>query len=666
MAKTYNSELHEFVTGYFKSCNANIIKQENNYFVVEFPGGIRKTYTYIAKIAAENKDIDLLAKGSNALNEIIKNCASAAAFSEATVSYSMKSVASTFAYKKCCDLCAFFTVCTYKDKCCDFCSYYKECNTKLLNANFTGFGDLIMSIPLNVICFTFLVELSNDYSISQKVEKLIPILIDMESGKPLSSIKLDDLLNLDMKPTEEIIPLDEIRYRNFMNIARKEAYEKIRNQLEVFKKDIEGVLKHKITSIIDKYEDEYADNYTKSTLEQLNKLQEESLKLCEREIRGYAINCDYHLKNVLLMHTSKDIRQLFFKLNDTANEVAVNAEIFLNNVMIKCSECNTEIDEGVICKNGHTICKNCMEICSACGKSICSACDEETFLCSTCGDIICSDCVAYCNSCNAAICPSHSYRCATCGKLYCIDCYEICAICGSSICQIHSYVCNTCNSYVCSDHIHKCSVCGGSFCDDHIHECSICNENLCDTHIIKSAYSDRIVCSKHKGECAACNKIFSCDELQKCSICDAAFCPTHIKYCVYCNKSYCSEHINHCRCCGKDYCNCVQGVKCRLCNETYCPDCINENGLCIACQKLVQIDKKNDVVKDITEAMPELEGYKKYYLGTACEVKVLYTKKLLQGYLIVFDDNNNRIVASKKIPLFKFLQDKFIINRRYK
>jgi hypothetical protein len=72
------------------------------------------------------------------------------------------------------------------------------------------------------------------------------------------------------------------------------------------------------------------------------------------------------------------------------------------------------------------------------------------------------------------------------------------------------------------------------------------------------------------------------------------------------------------------------------------------------------------VVKDITEAMPELEGYKKYYLGTACEVKVLYTKKLLQGYLIVFDDNNNRIVASKKIPLFKFLQDKFIINRRYK
>ena len=236
MGQVYNSELHKFVKGYFNSHNANIVEQQDNFFVVEFPGGSRKTYTYVARVAAENKDINLLAKGSKALNDMIKDCTSIAAFSEVFVSYNTESVASSLNYKNCCDLCPFFTICEHKDRCCDFCTYYKACNTKLLNADFLRLESVKESKPLKIICFIFLVELSNDYSLSQKVEKLVSVLIDTESGKAIGNVRLDDLISLDMKSADKTLVLDEIKYRHFMNIARQEAFETIRNQLEVFKK----------------------------------------------------------------------------------------------------------------------------------------------------------------------------------------------------------------------------------------------------------------------------------------------------------------------------------------------------------------------------------------------------------------------------------------------
>lgn len=650
-----------FVKGYFDTQNAKIIEQQDNFFIVEFPKGLRETYTYVARVAAENKDIKLLAKGSKALNSMILECASHAALSEVYVLYNTESVSTSLTHKNCCDLCPFFTICEHKDKCCDFCSYYKVCNTSLLNANFVRFGDVKKSTPLNIICFIFLVELSNDYSLSQKVEKLVSVLIDLDTGKTMGNIRTNDLLNLDMSVCDRSLSLDEKQYRYYMNIARQEAFETIKNQLEVFKKEIEGTLKDKISSIVNKYEDEYIDSYTKATLDQLDKLQEEALKLCEREIRGYAINCDYHLKNVILMHTAKDIRELVFKHHETGIEIIIPAEILLNNVMIRCSECNTEIDLGTLCKEGHVTCKNCMEICSACGKTICTICDDESYICSTCGEIVCADCVAECTSCGAILCPSHSYRCATCGKMFCIDCYEICDICENSICNTHVSQCQDCNAFVCSEHIHKCSVCDDMFCDNHIYKCSACNNNLCKTHAIKSSYSGKVVCSRHSDQCFVCKNIFALDELKKCTICSTILCPDHIKECSNCGKVYCTEHINHCSSCGKDYCSCTHGVRCKLCQETYCPECINSKGLCKACNSLVDIEKDDNLLKSVFNNIPEIAGYRKYYLGRTLEINVLYAKNLFTGHLIIFD-NNGKIISSRKISIIEFLKRKLLNN----
>lgn len=659
MIKDYNSELHKFVESYFSIIEASIIEKQNNFFIVEYKDGSRKTYTYVARVAAENKDITLLAKGSAALNKMIKECTQIGGFSEVDAIYTDKTISSTLCPKDCCDLCPFFTICENKGKCCDFCSYYKTCNTSIINADFVKLGDIRDSQPLDILCFRFLVELSNDYSLSQKVEKFVTVLIDIKSKKTIHDICFDGISGIEIIDSSATTSLDEKEYHNLLSIARKEAHASIKNQLEVFKKEIEDTLKDKIKSIIDKYEEEYIENYTKSTLEQLDNLQEEGLKLCERELRGYAINCDYHLTNVILMHTSKDVRYVTFRQHSNNAEIDVSAEIFLNRINIRCSECHGEIDVGAVCDNGHIICKNCMDICSACGKIICSVCDEESYICSTCGEVICTDCSTQCASCDAIVCPSHSYRCTTCGNVFCIDCYEICNVCGCTICSNHANTCSTCSAYVCSDHIHKCAVCNTPNCDDHIYYCEKCNDALCEEHAYKSHYSQKIICEKHSAKCTECNEIFAMDELSKCTLCSLVLCPEHIKTCSNCSKKYCAEHINHCKACGKDYCTCTQSVKCKLCKETYCPSCVNDNGICKACESLKYLDTNLEEIQDILEKLPHIAKYKKFYIGRSNEANVLYAKNLMGGHMIVFD-NNKEIISVRKISWLEFIRTKIL------
>lgn len=659
MQNIYDTDLHKFVKSYFDACGVKIINQQDNFFIAEFPGNIRKTYTYLAKVAAENKDIILLAKGSHALNEMIKECSAKAAFSEVYITHNEDSVKQFLIHHNCCDLCPFYLICEYKNKCCDFCSYYKLCNTCIQNADFIGFGDIFESKPVNLICFVFMVVLSNDYSLSQEVEKIVPVLINMDTGEPMGVIRIEDLIKLNMESTDMKTNLDENKYMDFLNTARKEVYEAIKNQLDVFKKEIEGTLKDKIKSIIDKYEEEYVDIYTRSTQEQLDKLQQEALKLCDREIRGYAINCDYQLKNVILIHTNRIIRDLIFRLRDTGSIIPISSEIFLNNIMIRCSECNTDLDVGTICEAGHVTCKNCTEICSVCGKPICTVCDDESYICSTCGEVVCANCVKQCASCNTVLCPSHGYRCYTCGELYCIDCFEICDICGTDICISHSSQCSECRKFVCPEHIHSCTVCGDMLCDNHIYKCSICNDNLCKKHAIKSSYSNKHVCSGHSGKCSVCNNIFAVDELKNCTVCQASLCPEHVKTCSNCGKIYCSEHISHCICCGKDYCSCTTGVKCALCQQTYCPDCINSKGICRACESLRGVSREDELVKSIISQAPEIKKYRRFYIGTSGEVNVLYALNILNGLLVVTSVKGN-ILSKKKTGILQFIKRRIL------
>jgi len=57
--------------------------------------------------------------------------------------------------------------------------------------------------------------------------------------------------------------------------------------------------------------------------------------------------------------------------------------------------------------------------------------------------------------------------------------------------------------------------------------------------------------------------------------------------------------------------------------------------------------------------MPEVKGYRKYYLGAAHEINILYAKNIITGYLIVFD-NSGKILNRGKISYLEFIRRKFL------
>ncbi|HHV60357.1 MAG TPA: hypothetical protein GXX49_08775 [Clostridiaceae bacterium] len=665
MNSIYNSTLHKFVEIYLKLTGGKILEINDDFFVVLLADGTKVFYTYSPRIAAENKEMTLIAKGSKLLQKMIRECSLKSAFSEVAVKNTERSIKSALEKKCCCDLCPFSTVCENHDECCYYCHYYKNCNTNIENAEFIGTKTIKKTEEANLILFMFLVEISNDYSLSQKVSKTVPVLIDLETGEVIDDLLVNDIDSLDLANCEESIMIDNGNYVKILNNARKVASKIVSRHLEVFRKNIEDVLGGKITSIISKFEEEYVDTYTTSTLEQLQEMQEEALKLCEREIRGYTINCDYHLKSVNILHAKRDIRDIIVRHNHTGKELLVEADVLLSKVDIKCSQCGMEIDRAVICENGHVLCRNCMEVCSICNKVICDVCEGESYVCSTCGEIVCEDCYVKCSKCDSLQCKSHIYECAVCGEKLCVDCYEICKECDESLCKDHFVYCGNCGDPVCLEHASKCSICGRLFCHEHTEKCQVCNEFICDEDTNYSAYSGRAVCGRHLVKCEVCEDNFAEDEIKECTVCKEKLCPNHIKTCNKCSRVYCSSHVNYCRSCGKEYCECTSFVKCKFCGEDYCDNCIDKNGYCKTCSELEPVTGKDPELDSIFKYVPELGNYKKFYLGKSEEIRVLYAKGFFRNLLVVYN-NSGAVLSTREVSFLENLKRKNRITKRGK
>ena len=652
MNKVYNTELHKFVEAYLKSKDARIERKHNDFFEVIYENGERAAYTYSARIASEGNNIGLIAKGSKILKAMISECTGKAAYSSVSISYNESTLKSSLAPKSCCSLCPFISVCEHKCGCCDFCSYYKSCNTNISNAQFSKLGNLVSSTPVKIMCFIFTLELSDDYTLSQKIEKDIVVLIDIEREKTLENILVKDILKLELKPWANSKKISTEKYRHFLNLAKSRASDVLSGQLEVFKKVIERPLVEKIKSIVSKYQGEYIENYTKTSLEELDSLQEEALTLCKREIRGYTINTDIKLKNLILINTRRDKRKLVFTRCKEQKDFEVNAEIFLSRVDIYCDECGSEIDISALCSNGHILCSSCYESCNSCDNIICSICDDESFICSTCGEIHCLSCSKTCDVCGAVICPDHSYECSECGKLLCFDCHEICSICDLAICSSHSSCCSECGKHICSEHQRKCSVCGESYCDEHIRQCQVCKTYLCSNHTGKSEFSKRHVCHAHLKTCTFCKNEIASDEVHYCSSCNAPMCPDDTLECKNCMKEYCRNHVSHCKCCGRSYCSCETPVKCRLCGEEYCSDCVSLRGYCKCCGNLKSVKADSEIISKLIDQIPQLSKYKRFYLGISQEIKTVYAKSLFKRYLVVMDSSYN-ILGKRRLTFLE-------------
>ncbi len=663
MSSIYSDALHKFVESYMNITGATIIENNDEFFVAQLADGTKDFFTYLPRIAAENKEFKLIAKGSRWLQDAIKECNLKSAFSEIEVKNTDTSIKCALSQKKCCDLCPFSIVCESNDTCCHFCYNYKKCNSHLKNAEFVATSSIKGSENVDLVFFVFFVEISNDYSLSQKVSKTVAVLIDIRTGEVIDNLLLNDIASLDFAECEKGDLINSDNYPKILRKARKEASKTVSRHLEVFRKNIEDVLGEKIKSIINKFEEDYIDNYTTSTLAQLQDIQEEGLKLCEREIRGYTINCDYHLKSVSIFHAQKDSRDIILRHKQSGKELTVAAEVFLTGVDLKCTQCGMEIDKGVLCEDGHMLCRNCMEVCSICDHVICDICDNESYVCATCGDLMCEGCSTKCSECDSLQCMSHIYKCDICGKMLCVDCYEICKDCGKSVCKENYAHCEHCGESVCLEHAHKCSICSKHYCIEHIEKCQVCTELICYDDTYYSAYSGRAVCEMHLLKCDICSDLFASDEIKECSECNEKLCPNHVKTCSKCTYAFCSDHVNYCRSCGKEYCDCTGFVKCKFCQEEYCEFCIDKNGYCKTCSELEWVPETVLELENIFKLIPELSEYKKFYLGKSKEIRSLYARGLFRNLLVVYNIDGT-ILSARELSFMENLKRKNRIFKR--
>ncbi len=649
----YLTPLHNFINEYFKALGSSIRIIDEDYFQVIHQDGTIDTYTYKPRISSENRSVILLAKGSRALVDIIKKCRNESMMSQVKISYTNESVRESIGPNECCNLCPYHGMCEDKTVCCDFCSYYRICNSHFQNASFDKLGALKESIPVTLIAYIFLVTISNDFSIHLKSQIRMVIFLNYPDGEIYGDIMAKQLDNLDFQPVDNPVSIDDQVWKELNQKAQKALRQKLDPYINIFHYQSEAPLHQKVTSILSKYSDEYINNFTSLSASKLEKLQTDALAYCEREFRGFAVNCECSLENAFIIHTTADKRELIFK--NQLNSVAIDAEILLNKVIIPCSQCGLDIDKGYLCFNGHIYCSSCADVCTSCKELVCQLCDEEIDTCQTCGETICMECSNSCEECESISCKDHHFFCAVCEKSLCFDCINLCSICSKPLCSEHIGSCCECGQQLCVEHQITCRICNNIVCPLHEITCSVCGISLCSNHAFHSASKMAYVCEKHLAECVTCHRKFSVSEVSVCSACNAPLCPEHTVLCNSCKKFFCSSHIHSCPICGKQYCDCTTFDLCKYCTIGYCTSCLDINGVCSGCRTLKHDIPDPNTIRLLSEHNTSWEKYKRYRMGKSGSMTIVLAQSFTNPRIAVIHPKNG-VIVDRKIKLLDYLK----------
>jgi len=649
----YQSALHNFISEYFKAQNAVIKILDEDFFQVVFPNGETLTYTYKPRIASENRSVELLAKGSKALRSIIEKCRSESMMSQTQINYTKESVCQSVGPKTCCNLCPYFALCENRSGCCDFCSYYKVCNSHIQYATFEKLGKLKESSPVTLIAFIYLVTISSDYAIHLKSQIRMMVLLSYPDGKPFDNIVVNQLEQLDFQPASHPIPIDKPMWERLNRQAQEALQLKLDPYMNLFRYQSETPLQDKVSSILNKYSDEYIQNFTSFSADKLENLQSEAVSYCEREFRRFAVVCEYSLENSFIIHTTVDKRELVFTVD--GQSVSIDGEILMNKVNIHCSQCGLEIDKGYLCGNGHILCASCSDICTICGKPACTFCGEKAYDCQTCGETICEHCADSCGQCDSVSCSDHHFSCQVCGEEICFDCMELCSVCSQPFCQEHIDICCECGKHLCAAHQIPCRSCGTVSCADHTYYCGVCNTPLCGSHAVLSSSKSMFVCSTHRTACSACGQTYSTTEVAACDKCGVIVCPEHTFACNSCGKSYCSEHVTRCPGCGNAYCNCTAFSACKYCGIDYCTECLDDNGICTGCRSLEHAVPDPDMIRLLCDHDPAWGRFKNYRTAKSGDMTVILAQSLMSPRIAVIHPDKG-VIIDKRLKLLDYLK----------
>lgn len=302
-----------------------------------------------------------------------------------------------------------------------------------------------------------------------------------------------------------------------------------------------------------------------------------------------------------------------------------------------CVSCDQQTSVINVCDEGkHVTCDFCTQLCHSCGRTGCI--NHKLGFCSECKQAICSACTTACITCKAEICQEHSHICDKCGNKSCSEHARTCKKTGQSLCANHAQKCSVCQDWYDHSLISKCHKCGAQVCS----ECQKICENghtLCPDHASICTISGNTVCPQCSVICKSENHLVSKRLAHSCKICKSIICETHTNVCSICGETVCTDHVLSCSQCSELICL-KDSVKCTCCEQPFGKDCVNNEGLCTACQQVLD---ENQPSEELDPAIISMIPFFERFLGYGWK---LITNNSL--YLISFRRKSRRLYVFRK------------------
>lgn len=510
--KYSDTELHKFIRSFVASQSGKIQDSCEEYFTIELPGYVApRKYTYQPATSREH-NVELIATGSQALEEILQKCLSEGILSSVTIKPKMEIeqyLQGFFKDSECrCDLCEEANMGKQKVY---FCVKSPKCYHQINNAKIKSVK-VDKKDHVRLLQFFYSAVFRNKL---RKNEELLTILLDDKGNVYDSTIVEDNRISF----TDSYEILEVGLFDSLKRIAEERLDRILNERLHIFDLPLKKEIARRLKSIMKKLDEEYlqAKISKKSThfdgkawearKNRVLRLEEESLKTTI---------------------TVKFLNLLFIATESISYEVHLsNGAVVKSNFIVglgtptelECPLCGKQFSNGYATEDNFYVCEDCirqsLETKRVYSKNFTLAIDNTTnefieknagFRCSVCGSL------------NSKI---FEFKCSHDGSSICYKCYDVCAKCNRIFSVSNLERCGESGYLYCKEHIIKCDNCGKPIGVDNYKLCLATGKKVCSCTrfdrcvLCGQTYSEE---SLAYGKCPACSNLSKVEHDDVCTI----------------------------------------------------------------------------------------------------------------------------------------------------
>lgn len=482
----YSKEpIHQLIRSFAEVEGGEVIDVCEEHFTIKLPNlrdPLKLTYQ---PVVSREKEIDLIATGSQALESIIKKCLQKGTV--CSLSLSLKEDLSKLIRKYfkdseySCDFCEKVII---GEKEFSFCVKNPRCYHRINNAKIKSIKS-VKSEKIQLLQFYFSVFFRNKL---KKTEEIIKILLD-QTGK-LYDYDILENVDADFVDSEEKIDLTSFDSLKLI------AYEKLDTLLKNKKNVFDIVLKKEISNRLHKIEEKLEEEKLQQSISKKAHLfneeswKQKKAKAIEREEQSLGTRISIKFVNLLIVTTNK----INFEIVLTNNSKITSSLIvgISDKFEIACPSCKKNFETGYATVDGFYLCEYCIKQSIETGNIYSN--DFQLSLDNTTKEFIEMNTGFVCSVCGTLNSRNFEYRCNHDQSPICYKCYDFCSKC-EKIFSLHN--------------IETCMESGNKYCNQHIVHCYNCG--------------NPIGIDQHRLCKASGKKLCSCTQFQKCDLCESEY-----------------------------------------------------------------------------------------------------------------------------------------------